>query len=160
MWKSPSQISPIVLYTFIIKKKRTFLLFWRCYLSNPRRLIASRRKQLQNNFIQMLVSLLFIAKAGIIPRNRYIWYYCFDFRRMKLERCRSGLRAHPWKARLLFGTLFPPSVEKCWAAHDSCYGCHDTQGTSLFQWLLTSPFTLVFGLLFSLDENQIGGQRP
>lgn len=134
-------------------------MFSRCYMRNPRRLIASRRKQLQNNFTQMLVSLLFIAKAWILPRNRYIWYWYFGFRRMKLERCRSGLRAHPWKTHLLFGTLFPPSAEKGWAAHDSCYGCHGTQGTCLSQRLLTFSFTLVFDFLFYLAEKLIRGQR-
>lgn len=66
---------------------------------------------------------------------------------------------HPWKAHLLFGTLLSPSVEKGWAAHDSCHGCHNTQVTRLFHWLLTFLFTLVFGLLFCLAEKQIGGQR-
>lgn len=56
MRKSPSQSAP--LYNIM-----TFLLFSGCYLRNLRKLIATWRKQLQNNFIQMLASLLFIDKV-------------------------------------------------------------------------------------------------
>lgn len=135
----------------------TFLLFLGCYLRNLRKLIASWRKQLQNNFTQMLVSLLFIAKVWILPRNRYISCWHFGVRRMKLKRHRSALRAYPWKVHLLF-EHYSPSLEKGWAGHNSCYGSHGTQGTCLSLWLLTFPFTLVF--LFYLAEKLIGGQRP